>query len=307
LVSCASAGSCTALGGYTDSSGNLQGLLLTETAGTWAPGVEAPLPAGARSAPNVILSWVSCPSAGNCTAAGSYIDSSPSEQGLLLTQTSGTWAATEAPLAPNAATAPRVLLYSVSCASAGNCTAVGSYLDSSAHRQGLLLTQTSGSWAATETPLPAGAATNPNVGLLSVSCGSAGNCTAVGSYLDSSAHRQGLLVTQSVPPPDAPLHITHIAAGADEHRRAAAGVTFTDADPAGNLSQYSGTIAWGDGSTTAIPHSQFVTVPPRFGGGFAAGDLHTYAHRGSYTVTITITDIGGASATASTTLRVPGH
>ena len=37
-VSCASAGNCTAVGGYEDSSGNRQGLLLSETAGAWAQG-----------------------------------------------------------------------------------------------------------------------------------------------------------------------------------------------------------------------------------------------------------------------------
>ena len=106
---------------------------------------------------------------------------------------------------------------------------------------------------------------------------------------------------------DGPITITHITAGANHHQQAAAGVTFTDDDPAGNLSQYSGAIAWGDGTTTAIPHSQFVTILSRFGAGFAAGDVHTYARGGTYTVTITINDVGGASATASATLNVPGH
>src|SRR4051812_1271046 len=47
-VSCASAGECTAVGRYT---GGSEGLLLTEMAGTWATGVEAPLPADAASYP----------------------------------------------------------------------------------------------------------------------------------------------------------------------------------------------------------------------------------------------------------------
>jgi dipeptidyl aminopeptidase/acylaminoacyl peptidase len=105
--------------------------------------------------------------------------------------------------------------------------------------------------------------------------------------------------------PDAPLHITRITAGANGDRQAAAGVTFTDDDPAGNLSQYSGTISWGDGSTASIPKNQFVNVPSVFGGGFAAGGTHTYASPGTYTVAVTINDVGGASATASTTLVVP--
>ena len=62
------------------------------------------------------------------------------------------------------------------------------------------------------------------------------------------------------------------AAFANRHRQAAAGVTFTDADPAGNLSQYAGSDQLGDGTTTTIPKSHFIAIPARLGGGFAAGD-----------------------------------
>jgi hypothetical protein len=200
-VSCASAGNCTAVGSYTDSSGHSQGLLLTETSGTWAVGVEASLPANADTNPKANLSSVSCASAGNCTAVGGYEDSSGHYQGLLLTETSGTWATgVEAALPANAGTNPAAGLGSgsVSCASAGNCTAVGGYEDSSGHYQGLLLTETSGTWAAgVEASLPANAGRQPYAGLASVSCASTGNCTAVGSYTDSSGHGQGLLISSS--------------------------------------------------------------------------------------------------------------
>jgi hypothetical protein len=85
-VSCASAGNCTAVGSYDDSSGHQQGLLWTETSGTWAAGVEASLPANANTTPAGLssVSSVSCASAGTCTAVGEYIDSSGHEQGLLL-------------------------------------------------------------------------------------------------------------------------------------------------------------------------------------------------------------------------------
>lgn len=48
-----------------------------------------------------------------------------------------------------------------------------------------------------EAPLPANAAADPSVSVNSVSCASAGNCTAVGNYADSSGNRQGLLVTRT--------------------------------------------------------------------------------------------------------------
>ena len=197
-VSCASAGNCTAVGSYLDSSINFQGLLLTETSGAWAQGVQVTLPAGAGTNPFVSLSSVSCASAGNCTAVGYYGDSSGNYQGLLLTETSGAWVqGVQAALPAGAATNPFVSLNSVSCASAGNCTTVGQYRDSSGNYRGLLLTETSGAWAqGVQATLPA-AATNPAVNLNSVSCASAGNCAAVGSYSDSSGNGQGLLLTET--------------------------------------------------------------------------------------------------------------
>jgi hypothetical protein len=83
-------GNCTTVGSYADGSGNLQGLLLTQTTGTWAAGVQAPLPADAASNPFAFPASLSCASAGNRTAVGQYTDSSGSTQGLLLTQTTPT-------------------------------------------------------------------------------------------------------------------------------------------------------------------------------------------------------------------------
>src|SRR2546422_6042352 len=50
-ASCASAGKCSAVGGYNDAAGHLHGLLLTETPGTWAAGPAASLTADAASNP----------------------------------------------------------------------------------------------------------------------------------------------------------------------------------------------------------------------------------------------------------------
>lgn len=98
---------------------------------------------------------------------------------------------------------------------------------------------------------------------------------------------------------DAPLTITRIGAVADRKGDAAAGITFSDADPQGSLSQYSGTIDWGD---TTTPTAASIARNPF--GGFAAGGLHHYASPGTYTVSITISDSGGASTSKSTTLVV---
>jgi PASTA domain-containing protein/List-Bact-rpt repeat protein len=205
-VSCASAGDCSAVGTYVDSSGNTAGLLLTETAGSWAAGIAAVLPANAAAGTNsaVSIGSVSCSSAGDCSAVGSYVDSSGNNEGLLLTQSAGSWAAgVEATLPANAATIfQAVALTSVSCPSAGTCSTVGTYLVSTGSNslasQGLLVTETSGRWTSgADAALPPNADPNRNAVLSSVSCPSSGNCSAVGTYEDSSGNGHGLFVTET--------------------------------------------------------------------------------------------------------------
>jgi hypothetical protein len=180
-VSCASAGSCSAVGTYLDGSGQQEGLLLTEKSGKWRRGVRATLPGNAGS--GVYLSSVSCASAGNCAAVGWY-----SNGGLLLTEKAGKWLpGVEAALPADAESSdPAVVLHSVSCGSAGNCSAVGSY-EAASGRKGVLLSEKAGTWrTGIEVALPEG-----NGDLNAVSCVSAGNCSAVGASGD-----EGLLLTE---------------------------------------------------------------------------------------------------------------
>jgi hypothetical protein len=93
---------------------------------------------------------------------------------------------------------------------------------------------------------------------------------------------------------DAPLSAGAISLTATQGTPAAATVaTFTDADPGGTPTDYTTTVAWGDGTTSAG------SVAPAPGGGFAVTATHTYAHSGGYTVAVTIADAGGSQASAS--------
>jgi hypothetical protein len=149
----------------------------------WATGVEAVLPSNAAGLQDPAPSSVSCPSAGDCVAVGSYYEGYDSEHGLLLEEAAGGWSpGVEANLPSNADTTPydpSVILSAVSCPSAGNCAAVGSY-DSGGNPYGLLLSEVSGQWKATEASGPFGSGLLGGLG--AVSCPSAGNCGAVGSY-----------------------------------------------------------------------------------------------------------------------------
>lgn len=77
---------------------------------------------------------------------------------------------------------------SVSCASAGNCSGGGSYLDASDRDQAFVVSQFNGTWE-TAGEVPGTAALNQGgiANVASVSCGSAGNCSAGGYYTDNWA------------------------------------------------------------------------------------------------------------------------
>ena len=75
--------------------------------------------------------------------------------------------------------------------------------------------------------------------------------------------------------------------------------TFTDANPGATAADFtsgggSTTVDWGDGSTSPG------TVTQTGSGQFAVSGTHTYAALGPYTVTISIKDDGGSTATATT-------
>jgi hypothetical protein len=87
---------------------------------------------------------------------------------------------------------------SVSCASAGNCAAAGFYTDSSGHAQAFVASEVNATrGAAIEVPGTAALNQGGHAGAGSVSCASAGNCGAGGSYTDSSGHEQAFVANQT--------------------------------------------------------------------------------------------------------------
>jgi hypothetical protein len=200
-LSCPSAGNCTAVGHYSDISGNRRGFLVSETAGTWSGAPMAPsLPANVAANPEDEMSMggVSCTSAGNCIVVGDYTDSSGDTEGFVWTETAGVWGTAVETIPPaNAASNPGVEFESLSCPSAGNCTAVGEYKDSSGDREGQILSESSGTWGAdAEAIMPARAGLETNADLHEVQCPSAGNCTAFGVFYNSEEN-DGVFVTET--------------------------------------------------------------------------------------------------------------
>jgi hypothetical protein len=201
-VSCASAGDCSAGGEYTDSLGDQQVFVVTQVGGTWGKAEEVPGIAALTAGWYAQISSVSCGSPGNCSAGGVYNDNGNAneDQPFVVTQAGGTWGKAEkvpgvAALSADVDSA----IDSVSCASAGDCSAGGYYGDgSSSAVQAFVVTQAGGTWGKAE-EVPGIAALNTGGGaeIYSVSCASAGNCSAGGYYTDTSGHYQAFVVTRA--------------------------------------------------------------------------------------------------------------
>jgi len=195
-VACPAAGACVAVGSYQAVGGEPAGLLLTQTAGVWSQSIAAELPAGSNTNPEVNLASASCATVGNCAAVGNYVDSGYLQQGVLLNFRKGVWRPGVRVIPPaGAGSNPEFTLNAVSCAAAGDCTAVGSYTNSVGNPVAFAVSEINWSWGAVQSlPLPAGAGSSSAA---AVSCAAIGGCTAVGWYSDSSGAIQGLLATET--------------------------------------------------------------------------------------------------------------
>jgi hypothetical protein len=74
--------------------------------------------------------------------------------------------------------------------------------------------------------------------------------------------------------------------------------TFTDANTNAPLSDFTATISWGNGNTSAG------TVTPLGGGNFSVSGTNTYFQAGLFTLSVALTDVGGSTAIVVTTINV---
>ena len=198
-VSCTPAGTCTAAGGYSDSSGAGQVFVATQTHGTWGTAEQIPGTAALNQGGNAVPVSVSCARAGTCALGGFYKDGSGHYQAFMASKVNGIWGtAEEIPGTAALNQGGHAFTNSVSCASAGTCSAGGFYFDSAGHRQAFVVTQANGTWGTAE-QVPGTAALNQggNAETLSVSCAPAGTCAAGGIYTDSAGHHQAFVVTKA--------------------------------------------------------------------------------------------------------------
>jgi hypothetical protein len=172
-VSCPSANVCVAVGTVAPGSNTPEGLIDRWNGSTWKAQTVAK-PAGVT---HIGLQGVSCTSGTNCTAVGSYFQATEDQAPLAEQWNGSTWTVQSTPSLPGSDNT----LSGVSCRTATSCTAVGA--DNISGQFESLAEQWNGStWTVATLPSPAGSKTGY---LNGVSCPSARNCTAVGSYTAS--------------------------------------------------------------------------------------------------------------------------
>jgi hypothetical protein len=188
-VSCSSPGNCAAGGSYTDRSGQGQAFVVSDKDGWWGTAIEVPGLAALNSGGNAEVSSLSCGSAGNCAAGGSYVTSSNRARAFVVSEKNGTWGkAMQVPgLAALSGASGDSSVGALSCGPAGNCAAGGSYSRRPANEQAFVVSEKNGSWGrAIGVPGLAALNNGAYAGISSVSCASAGNCAVTG-YYDSGA------------------------------------------------------------------------------------------------------------------------
>jgi hypothetical protein len=210
-VSCPSAGSCVAVGSYTDTTGAEDGLVETLSDGIWTA-TEAPLPP--TSVGSVVIA---SPLASATTTAARLARSDTFRLVRPLTRTTArkvtgtgtfSWAreftGTRAVTLAGSVSQTKIkaktffevvppALSTLSCATTDSCVAAGS-IDTASGEEGVTVTLSGGTWTDSETA-PADATENTEAQLQSVTCAAPASCLAVGSYDDTSGGSQGLVET----------------------------------------------------------------------------------------------------------------
>ena len=202
-LSCARAGSCSAIGTYYDAAQDQLSFVADEVGGRWLAARQIALPANALQSNQVsALRSISCSAPGYCSAIGTYnATASPTAltEGFVIDEVGRTWSsASELRLPAGISANPYVSLNQIDCASPGNCSAVGSYIDANNLTHALVATEVQRNWRpAAAVVLPGDASSFAGASLDEVTCPSAGNCSAIGTYNATAKGVQALVASET--------------------------------------------------------------------------------------------------------------
>jgi hypothetical protein len=176
-ISCPKPGDCTLASSQLTPTLASVTSVATETNGVW--GTAAPLP-GYAAAHGAVTS-LSCRAVGDCSAAGWTTRGKGGKDTVpfVASEVKGIWTSQGLPgfakLSPASVNLGAVT--TVSCASAGNCSAGGWYRPTAGDTNVFLVNQVHGVWQ-TAKPVAGVAKTTKDIGVSGVSCPAAGDCAA---------------------------------------------------------------------------------------------------------------------------------
>jgi hypothetical protein len=188
-MSCASPGNCVTGGSYRDAASHTQAFLAAQKNGHWNKAAQARGTGALNAGGSAQVTAMSCPSAGNCAAAGVY-EATTDHFGLfVITERNGSWgqaAVLPGILSHNKGSSTQV--YSLACTSVGNCSAGGYYENAAFREFAFVITESGGRWGSViEVPGLASLSPGGDSGVTQLSCPAAGHCVGVG-YGSSAAH-----------------------------------------------------------------------------------------------------------------------
>jgi hypothetical protein len=194
-VSCSSAASCMAVGHYNSTGDPEQ-----TVAESWNGHIWSIVPSQDEGSEETVLLSVSCPTATACMAVGQYTNTGGQEQTVTESWDGKSWSIVASPDAGPSGSAN--VLDSVSCTSARDCIAVGSYQPSGRPAHTLIESWNGTTWSIVSSP-NAGSAKDDNI-VDSISCISPMACVAAGSY-GLPPHGKTLVETGTSSPADGHL------------------------------------------------------------------------------------------------------
>jgi LPXTG-motif cell wall-anchored protein len=169
---------------------------MTSTNGVWGQAIPVVFANSVRliNIPNETFLSVSCASAGNCTVAGSFSNRNIVSfyEAFTLTSTNGVWGQATTVVFDSGLqfAVPRAGITSVSCASAGNCTAVGFFANAGQGLEAFTMMSTYNPPATTTTTMATQVAALPATGSRSDGWLVAGMFTVIAGTVLSTRRRR---------------------------------------------------------------------------------------------------------------------
>jgi len=186
-LSCPTKGNCSA-GGHYEGTADTQAFVVNEMHGTWQKAIEVPGTKALNRGGNATVNSLSCPTKGNCSAGGHY-EGTAGNLAFVVNEVNGIWQkAIEVPGMRALNKDGIAQVTSLSCPTKGNCSAGGHYEGTPGTAQVFVVNEVNGIWqAAIEVPGSRTLNRGGNATVKSLSCSSAGNCSAGGFYDETAA------------------------------------------------------------------------------------------------------------------------